>query len=305
MQAAIRVFLKKYDYDKDRIAEAGAAEWGGSSGGGAAIHSRFTPPPSTSREIADLIMANELRDSRVRYPYFPAFKSELSFLESSEEEGGLAPVPVPHIKEIVQVFDELGTFELKAGNTVSQEYRPFALPSSRVGGYIPRSSPSLPLPTPNAPRPTTPIPAPVPVQPPTSSPPNVTPSPSPIPMRPSTPSQQDTTVRGPTGMRTGALEEDLSSLSSQQTLVLLPQPPEQQKQALSTSREDQSQRNEGEKEPPEIPTLSVGSSSPTRLSPSSYLPALPKEFLKTPRAGPPSDTFTLDILVCDFSYCEN
>lgn len=62
-------------------------------------------------------MTHELRDARVRYPYFPAFRGDLSFFETGEEEGGaLGPVPVSHIKEIVQVFDELGTFELKVGS---------------------------------------------------------------------------------------------------------------------------------------------------------------------------------------------
>lgn len=96
-------FFKKCGYDKIRIAELASADWNSGQ-----VQSSMDRGLDGSEESN--ILNLELKDSRVRYPYFPEFRKELSVFEDG---GLLGPLPVPHIKEIVQVFDELGTFELK------------------------------------------------------------------------------------------------------------------------------------------------------------------------------------------------
>ncbi len=85
-------FLKKYNYDKSLIPD-----------------SEFSGPTNSSilanaamESSDDAIASLELKDSNIQYPFFPGFRSELSFFEEAD------PLPAPHIKEIVQVFDELG-----------------------------------------------------------------------------------------------------------------------------------------------------------------------------------------------------
>lgn len=108
-QASMHNFFKKCGYDKVRIAELAAAEWSS----GRPPQSSYSSTDGTLDSMEDFNALNlELKDVRVRYPYFPEFRKELSIFE----DGALLEhLPVPHIKEIVQVFDELGTFELKVG----------------------------------------------------------------------------------------------------------------------------------------------------------------------------------------------
>ena len=104
-QESMRSFLKKFDYNKSLIADS---EW-----------SRVAPSTVVSIEGTENVVGDddatiaslELKDSHIRYPFFPGFRTELSFIGDGQD--GLGPLHAPHIKEIVQVFDELGTFELK------------------------------------------------------------------------------------------------------------------------------------------------------------------------------------------------
>lgn len=110
-------------------------------------------------------------------------------------------------------------------------------------------------------------------------------------------------------MHTGAHEEDLNAMSAIQSLVVCQQPPEKQvnqslqyNEYLQDSREELGEQRvyeelqdqdtqESEQSPQERNSL------PPTIS---YLPLLPQEFLKAPRAGPPNSVFTLDILVCAY-----
>lgn len=163
-----------------------------------------------------------------------------------------------------------------------QDYRPFSLSSSRVGSYIPRSFNSIPA----------------------TSPRNNTPVPGTPPTTPISPAL---------GTRMGAHEEDLSSMSSIQSLVLRQQPPDklqpdlelQQEQDMETTQEephavpeDQGHEHEEHDQVDQpFPSLEQFSSLINPLA-NLYLPPLPNELLKAPRAGPPTSASTLDILVC-------
>lgn len=118
------------------------------------------------------------------------------------------------------------------------------------------------------------------------------------------------------GIRMGAHEEDLSSMSSIQSLILRQQPPDklsdqdlqqeqelqelllqhEQHELLQNSEEQSHEQHEDHESEQPIPSLEQFSSLSNPLS-NLYLPSLPQEFLKTPRAGPPNSTSTLDILV--------
>lgn len=102
----MRSFLKKFNYDKSLIPDL-TTEWNGKGPSSTVLPLSTAEIESSDNAISSL----ELKDSHIRYPFFPGFQNNLSFF--GDGESVLDPLPAPHIKEIVQVFDELGTFELK------------------------------------------------------------------------------------------------------------------------------------------------------------------------------------------------
>lgn len=105
-------------------------------------------------------------------------------------------------------------------------------------------------------------------------------------------------------MHSGAHEEDLSAMSAIQSLIVSPlsekqvQPNseiqdtrDQEPLADRTSEEMQDHQESQES------SLSANQERNLLALAMSYLPSLPPEFLKAPRAGPPNSIFTLDILV--------
>lgn len=95
-------FFKKANYDKYLLFDLDSPEL-----------NRAAPSPAVAaiESSSVAIAAFELHDTHILYPFFPGFQTEHSFF--NDGDGLIDPLPAPHIKDIVQVFDELGIFELK------------------------------------------------------------------------------------------------------------------------------------------------------------------------------------------------